>query len=115
MTRPRRSGSEALFPEPPAAPFRKGRHERQLDAAITTARAEGSLAPTDAGLITLLRALGRALDGAEKTEQPYAVAQVARELRATLDAARLTPANRAGTTDPFAALMESLDDDTATA
>lgn len=116
MARPRKpepAAAPGLFPEPTAAPLRKGRHERRTDAAITAARHAGTLAATDGALISLLRALARALDLAERTEQPYAVAQVARELRATLESARLTPASRGAGPDPFAALLESLSDDDA--
>lgn len=112
MPRPR-DPVPALFDGPKPGPFRKGRHEQRTDAAIRAAREAGTLTDTDAGVITLLRALARALDGAERTEQPYAVAQVARELRATLETARLTPAARGPGPDPFADLLQALADDDA--
>jgi hypothetical protein len=114
MARPRNPAAATepgLFPAPAAGPFRKGRHERQTDAAISAARAAGTVTATDAGVVTLLRALARSLDLAERTEQPYAVASVARELRATLEIARLTPAANGPGPDPFADLMAALNAD----
>jgi hypothetical protein len=60
--------------------------------------------------VSLIRALSRALDLAERTDQPYAVAQVGRELRAALADAHLVP-DPAAAVDPFTALMADLDAD----
>lgn len=63
----------------------------------------------------MLRALCRALDGAETTDQPYAVAQLSRELRAALVDARLVPGPDVGPADPFAVFLEDSTSDTAPA
>jgi hypothetical protein len=89
-----------------------GRHERAANRAITAARRLDELGPTDLGAITGLRALARALDGAETEASPWAIATVARELRETLAALRLTPASRTHDgADPFAAWLATLDPD----
>ena len=91
----------------------RGRHERRMDAALVTAKDDGLLAPVNDGLVAVLRALARALDEAELDGSPYAVATVARELRAALDTARMTPSGPS-MADPFADLMAGLADDHAT-
>ena len=112
MARRSRSDEPTLFPLPGSGPKRKGRHERQTDAAIHAARARALLGPEHAALVTTLRALARSLDHAEATEQPYAVASVARELRACLIEARMSPGPQVEG-DGFAALMEALTEDGA--
>jgi hypothetical protein len=109
---PRRPDPEALFDVPGSGRPRTGRHERQADAAIRQARKDRTLTPVDGSLASTIRALARAVDQAERTDQPYAVAQLARELRACLVEARMTPSARGvPDVDPFAALLDGLDDD----
>lgn len=118
MARPRSRSDDApaLFDAPTSSRgrARRGRHERAVDRAVGAGRRDRILTDRDAALVSMLRALGRALDHAEQTDQPYAVAQVARELRAGLIDARLTPGPVAQL-DPFAALLEDLGTDDAPA
>jgi hypothetical protein len=112
MPRPRsRSAADppGLF-DVPTPGRRRGRHARALDDAVRAARGAGRLTATDGALVSLLRALARALDHAETTDQVYAVAQLAREYRATLADAGLVPAP-GPPADPFAALLDDLADD----
>jgi hypothetical protein len=62
----------------------------------------------------MLRALSRALDGAELDDAAYTVATVSRELRQALDASGLLPAKSVAAVDPFAALLDDLDTDVPT-
>jgi hypothetical protein len=62
----------------------------------------------------MLRALSRALDGAELDDAAYTVATVARELRQALDASGLLPSPVPSTVDPFRALLDGLDADVPT-
>jgi hypothetical protein len=114
VARPRSRSADpdpTLFADAPAPPFRRGRHERSADASIRTARKSGLLTHDHDALASLIRALARSLDLAERTDQPYAVAQVGRELRACLVEARLVPAQVADPVDPLTAFLASVADD----
>jgi hypothetical protein len=117
MARPRKPSAldaPALFDPPPGASTpRRGRHARALDTSVAAARRHGALPAEHSALVSLCRALARALDLAERTDQVYAVAQLAREYRAALADARLVPVE-GPPADPFAALLADLDDAPAT-
>lgn len=85
-----------------------GRVERAVAAAIRAAQRAGTLDPTHAGLGATLRALGRALDTAERKGDPYAAAQAGRVLLDALDRARLTPTATGSAADAAPSLADLL-------
>lgn len=99
--------TDPLFalPDPPRRP--RGRHEREVNKALLAAGERGLLDDTHGGLIATVRALARALDGAEAEDRADRVIAVSRELRAALGDARLLPSASAAA-DPFDALLDTL-------
>lgn len=85
---------------------RRARVERAVDASIAVARKANTVTPLQTALVATARALGRALDVAEAKHDPYAVATVARELRAVAADLELLP--HAQSRDPFAELLAEL-------
>jgi hypothetical protein len=90
-------------------PWTPRRVERALNEAVRRARAEGELSHLDDGAVTLARALARAVDVAESKRDLWALATVARELRAVLERLRLDPAARGvGGKDGLAEFLAAL-------
>jgi hypothetical protein len=108
----RRADQPGLFDAPTP---RLGRHERAVARAIARAQRDGLLDTTlDGGLSSVARGLGRAIDGAEAARNPWAVAQVARELRETLTRLRLDPAARGADRDSWDDFLAALTDPAGT-
>lgn len=110
MTRARPDPTGGTAPLPFAVARRRPRrHEAAVNRAVLAARAAAGLEASDAAAVSLLRALGRALDVAEAEPNAWAVAAVSRELRETLAVMRLTPAARGHDgADPFAEWLAEL-------
>jgi hypothetical protein len=90
----KRRADEAPLFELPAG--RRGRVETAVNASVRQARTDGTITDIDNGLVTLARALARAVDHAEATREVWALARVAGQLRETLIRLRLDPTTRAG-------------------
>jgi len=102
---PRRVRDDALFALPAG---RRGRVESALNKAVRIAQMSGDLEGIDVALVTLARALARAIDTAEAARDVWATARVAGELRETLIRLRLDRASRGVDRDAVAEFFASL-------
>lgn len=100
MSAPARTQPATLF-DPPEA--KRGRTRRALERQLTAARKAGELDKRDT-LMETARALADSLDLSRARKDPYAVVQVARELRECM--AVLIPIEDDG--DAFADLLNDL-------
>lgn len=76
----RESPSRSAKPPVRSGEDRKGRHERQVEAAIRKLRAAGLLEGATEHLVTAMRANGRSLDEAEAAGNSYGTRQATRSL-----------------------------------
>lgn len=85
------------------------RVERAFNVSVGAARLAGGLSREDDAAVTLGRALARAVDMAETTRDPWALAAVTREFRALLERLRLDPVARgASPADELAELLAAM-------
>ena len=109
MSRRRATVGEQLALDVTGGNAPAGRVERSVASALKAAHSAGDVdLRLDAGLATLARELGRAVDVAGVKRDAYAVATASRELREVLARLRLDPTSRRGTDTEQAALAELL-------
>src|SRR5262245_1529029 len=95
----------ALFDVPAG---KLGRVERALNAALTAARKNGTVADVDAAAIALARAQARGVDVAEGARDVWALARVSSELRETLIRLRLDPVARGAGGDQLSNFLSDI-------
>jgi hypothetical protein len=106
MTRRRQKpDDDALFALPAG---RRGRVESAVNKSVRRAWQDEALNELDAGLVTLARAQGRAVDVAEAARDVWALSRASGELRETLIRLRLDPTSRGASGDSLASFLAEL-------